>query len=575
MAKASILIFSEFQNTFNWYLFCELRISSEKDIFQEAREAVAKSMGRLSRPLLLVVFYDTQMTQLLSAMLSGAHTFHISHSWRRLLAAGRNENNTMAFNFGGSNSASKNEGPAAAPAGGFSFGAAPAPAAASGGGGFSFGGASQPAPAPSGGGGFGFGGAASITTTPAAGVGGEFSLGGFAPTPAGGGFGSGAVPAAGGSGGGGFSFGGASALAAAPAGGFSLGGSAKPAEETEAAAPASVPGGSSLRGASLGAAKPAEKSGGGFAFGGSAPATKTPPAGGGGSFAFGGTPAPATTPQIETNAPAPVGGFAFGGTPAAAAPAPAQETKRRASTPDASDGLASTAAPAGGFSFGGASPDSNQRATLGSPVATPAQHSGPTSVPDSKAEPVRLEYQTLTVETIINKYQQELEKDSLLYLEEARQVSEYDAILRDSQRDISRLVQQTHRCILQQEEVERTLSGIGAFQNELDSTLNDLESNVDSIFTANEHLNLADADVARETAYTAATNVEQRLQTLCDSLKDTLQQMSSAQDRMMSGDAGKVVQILNQHQNSLIELEAASRQMDNDISHVSRVLSQH
>jgi flagellar hook-basal body complex protein FliE len=116
---------------------------------------------------------------------------------------------------------------------------------------------------------------------------------------------------------------------------------------------------------------------------------------------------------------------------------------------------------------------------------------------------------------------------------------------------------------------------LGAFQNELDTTLNDLENNVDALFSANQHLQPVDADVARETAYTRAGLVEQRLQTLSDSLKDTLQQMSSTQDRMLSGDAGKVVQILNQHQNSLIELEAASRQMENDISHVSRVLSQH
>jgi nuclear pore complex protein Nup62 len=198
-----------------------------------------------------------------------------------------------------------------------------------------------------------------------------------------------------------------------------------------------------------------------------------------------------------------------------------------------------------------------------------------TAAPTAAQEPVRLEYQTLTVEQIMNKFQRELEQDAVAYVEQAKRVAEYDAVLRDSQRDISKLISQTHRVMLQQEEVERTLTGIGAFQTELDSTLDGLENDVDALFGAAEHLSPVDADVERESAYTNAILVEQRLQMLTAQLQDTLGKMAEKQESMLSGDVGKVVQILNQHQNSLTELEVASRQMENDISHVGRILSQH
>jgi hypothetical protein len=43
------------------------------------------------------------------------------------------------------------------------------------------------------------------------------------------------------------------------------------------------------------------------------------------------------------------------------------------------------------------------------------------------------------VEKILNKFQKELEKDTVAYLDQAKRVCQYNAVLRDSQRNLSHL----------------------------------------------------------------------------------------------------------------------------------------
>jgi nuclear pore complex protein Nup62 len=184
----------------------------------------------------------------------------------------------------------------------------------------------------------------------------------------------------------------------------------------------------------------------------------------------------------------------------------------------------------------------------------------------------------MTVEQILNTFQQEMEKDAKVYLEEARRVAEYDAILRDSQRDLNVLTEQTRLCLIEQKEVEQTLNGIGAMQDEVGRLLETVELNVDELFASTQSFLMpADADFEREMAYKMAHDVDIRLQTLHSELEDKLTKMDETQERAMSslGDVAKIVQVLNQHQNSLAALEDAGRRMEHDIGQVNRVLLQY
>jgi hypothetical protein len=50
--------------------------------------------------------------------------------------------------------------------------------------------------------------------------------------------------------------------------------------------------------------------------------------------------------------------------------------------------------------------------------------------------------------------------------------------------------------------------------------------------------------------------------------------MDDAQDRVLTGDVGSIVKILNQHQNSLADLESTGRRMEEELGQVSRLLAQ-
>jgi nuclear pore complex protein Nup62 len=189
------------------------------------------------------------------------------------------------------------------------------------------------------------------------------------------------------------------------------------------------------------------------------------------------------------------------------------------------------------------------------------------------APPKPLEYQTLTVEQIINKFQQELEADALKYVEQAKRVCEYDAVLRDSQRDLAHLTTQTQRLMLEQQQVEQTLQGIGAFQDELEQTLSSVEEQVDKLFESQSHLAPQDADVERERAYDMSKTIDNRLDQLMEQLNFTASTLSAANDKAFSGQVGQIVQILNQHQTGLSQLDLSARKMEKDIAIVSRALS--
>jgi len=194
-----------------------------------------------------------------------------------------------------------------------------------------------------------------------------------------------------------------------------------------------------------------------------------------------------------------------------------------------------------------------------------------------------LEYQTLTVEELLNKFQRQLEDDSLAFIEEAKRVCAYDAVLRDSQRDLAKLTTEAQRLMIEQDQVEDGLNTIGAFQNQLDTILTEVEGQVGTIFQAQNHLNPADADLERERAYETAKKIEYQLDDVTNSLKETFDTLNQANASAFGGgstsdssndinSANDVVTVLNRHQDGLAELEAAAQKLELDCNEVNAVL---
>jgi hypothetical protein len=233
-------------------------------------------------------------------------------------------------------------------------------------------------------------------------------------------------------------------------------------------------------------------------------------------------------------APAPAGGFSFGGA------TPATPAAKSPSTPTTSAPPAPVETPNTANKRAAATPTS---------PSTPAAAATSTPAP-AAANPTPLQYQTLTVEQILNKFQKELETDALQYVEQAKRVCLYDATVRDSQRDLKHLATQTQRLLYEQQQVEQALQGVGAFQDQLEQTLSQVETNIDELFANQSHLAPQDADVERERAYQTASMIEHRLEELTESMSITTGHLNATNSKALQGEVGQTVEILNKHQNT-------------------------
>ena len=195
-----------------------------------------------------------------------------------------------------------------------------------------------------------------------------------------------------------------------------------------------------------------------------------------------------------------------------------------------------------------------------------------------------MEYQTLTVEQILNRFQSELETDAIAFLSEAQRVAHYDATLRDSQASLSELTNAVSRLMLHQTEVNAQLQGIGSYQDELSKTLDLLERNVDELFAGRSNIRVEDADIDRERSYERAIDVDNKLDSMCSTLRHVVNDLDAAQERFWSStlrsngeggddEVGKIIGVFNAHHEALGHLESKARSLESDLTMVSQVLA--
>lgn len=199
-------------------------------------------------------------------------------------------------------------------------------------------------------------------------------------------------------------------------------------------------------------------------------------------------------------------------------------------------------------------------------------------------EPPPIEYQSLTVEQILNRFQSELETDTISFLQEAQRISQYDATLRDTQHSLSELANMVSRLMLHQNEVGTQLQGIGSYQNELSTTLDQLEKNVDELFAAQSKVSVESADIEREKAYERALEIDSKLGQMGNVLENVVSDLNAAQERVWSSssdgegkdeEVGKIIGVFNAHHETLAYLENRARAVESDLVLVGQVLGKN
>jgi len=388
----------------------------------------------------------------------------------------------------------------------------------------------------------------------------------------------------------GFNFGGAAPASANPSTttttttapkastGFSFGGPSAPAAATTPPAPAfggglfNLSGGGgedSTSSSSSTSNKKKAPSGSGFSFGGLSAATTTTNDGGSSSQA---------TPAAKLGGGAGFGGGLFGLTPGTT---PAARVPPPVETPNTVVGGSSAVSSA---TPGVSTPASSAISPPATAAAPASQSTTTTDTAPKMIEPPPVEYQTLTVEQILNRFQSELETDAIAFLSEAQRVARYDATLRDSQASLSELTNAVSRLMLHQTEVNAQLQGIGSYQDELSKTLDLLERNVDELFAGRSNIRVEDADIDRERSYERAIDVDNKLDSMCSTLRHVVNDLDAAQERFWSStlrsngeggddEVGKIIGVFNAHHETLGHLESKARSLESDLTMISQVLA--
>jgi chaperonin cofactor prefoldin len=190
----------------------------------------------------------------------------------------------------------------------------------------------------------------------------------------------------------------------------------------------------------------------------------------------------------------------------------------------------------------------------------------------------------MTVEQILNAFQKHLESDTAAFVSESVRVLEQDASLRRAQSDLVSLATHAQKLCVQQSDLQSQVEGIEAQQDALDAQLRLAEQVLDGLFASQSHLSPVDADVQREKSYTAAIAIDQRLSALTDQLQSSLRMLDDAATATPpttgaggggtgSQDEGKLVAILNQHQNALAELELTTHRVERDMKRIAQALA--
>ena len=145
-------------------------------------------------------------------------------------------------------------------------------------------------------------------------------------------------------------------------------------------------------------------------------------------------------------------------------------------------------------------------------------------------------------------------------------MSNWDAVLRDSTRNISELSDNVSKLLIQQRDVEDKLGSVNAFQTELSTTLSTIENNIDLLFSNPHNAAPTDADIQREQAFQTAINVDHRLNAISNALTEVVGDLNASQENTSSnGSLNKIVQILNAHHKTLSWLENSAVTVENEL----------
>lgn len=185
------------------------------------------------------------------------------------------------------------------------------------------------------------------------------------------------------------------------------------------------------------------------------------------------------------------------------------------------------------------------------------------------------EYMGRTIEDITNAWSEQLERNADTFTTEAVKVSKWDNDLMDSQRKLGDIASDVRRIQVAQNELDTNLDTIFAYQMELKSTLEQLEKSVDKMYESQDQMPVA-ADIEREQTLQLSVDIDDQLNSMTTTLKETVEKLNKAQDEVTDekNPMVQILKVLNVHHNSLEWIESSAGQLSSEIGQLSRKLQE-
>jgi len=171
------------------------------------------------------------------------------------------------------------------------------------------------------------------------------------------------------------------------------------------------------------------------------------------------------------------------------------------------------------------------------------------------------------VESIIKEWTDELEKRSRAFVKHAEELSKWDQSILENRQALIQLEEELKRVLAGQDALERRLQMVEAHQKGIHEALNGMSSEAERLYK--EELGLADDQaVERDALYERTSRLGVTLNQIGEQLGGAIHDVNSVTAASL-GDAGsvsKLVRVLNNQLNALIQLEGKTSEVQQELN---------
>jgi nuclear pore complex protein Nup62 len=187
----------------------------------------------------------------------------------------------------------------------------------------------------------------------------------------------------------------------------------------------------------------------------------------------------------------------------------------------------------------------------------------------------------------VSQWTEEIEYDVTRFREQAERVSSWDNQLRDGQRVLAEVMENVGALMSHQESLKASCDSILAYQKDLEENLDALAATVDVEVDKFGPSEVSDSDLDREQSFAMADDLALYLDNMGENLQKLVSDFNEARggsyddpdstlavSNTGSGSAvAQVLQILNNHQDSLAWLDEQTTDLDVEVARLSRGLA--